>query len=69
MVISLVKWPTSIAEICADDESAQKLHRQLTKSWLVKFPVCADGDLRGRGVVVPWGNYNNTSIDPPCDYY
>ena len=33
----MVKWPTSIAEICGDDESAQKLCRRISKSWLVKF--------------------------------
>ena len=37
-----VKWPTRIAEICGDDESAQKLRRQISKSWLVKFPKPAD---------------------------
>ena len=28
---STVKWPTSIAEICGDDESAQQLRRQKLK--------------------------------------
>ena len=36
--LSPVKWPTSIAEVCGDDESAQELHRQMATSWLVKFP-------------------------------
>ena len=35
---STIKRPTSIAEICGDDESAQKLRREIYKSWLVKFP-------------------------------
>ena len=34
-----LKWPTSIAEICGDDESAQKLRRKTSTSWLVKFPA------------------------------
>ena len=33
------KCPTSIAEICGDDESAQQLRRAISKSWLVKFPT------------------------------
>ena len=36
---SIVILPTSIAEICRDDESTQKLRRQISKSWLVKFPA------------------------------
>ena len=35
---SPVEWPTSVAEICRDDESVQKLRRQIPKSWLVQFP-------------------------------
>ena len=35
---SIVKWPTSIVEICRDDESVQELRRRVSKSWLVKFP-------------------------------
>ena len=33
-----VRRPTSIAEICGDDESAQRLQKNI-KSWLVKFPT------------------------------
>ena len=36
LTLSSVQWNTSIAEICGDDESAQKLRRQMTKSWLVE---------------------------------
>ena len=35
--MSFVKWPTRMAEICGDDESAPKLRRQIANSWLVKF--------------------------------
>ena len=28
----------SIAEICGDDESTQKPHRKISKSWLVEIP-------------------------------
>ena len=35
---SHVAWPTSIAEICGDNESTQKLRRQISNSWLMKFP-------------------------------
>ena len=28
-----------IAEICGDDESAQELRGQTSRSWLVKFPM------------------------------
>ena len=35
---SVVKSQTSIADIYGDDESAQKLHRIMSGSWLVKFP-------------------------------
>ena len=34
-----VKGPTSISEICGDDESAQKPHRKISKSWLAQFPT------------------------------
>ena len=40
---STVKWPTSIAEICGDEESAPKVSRKITRSWLVKFPRCGTG--------------------------
>ena len=30
---------TSIAEVCGDDESAHKPHRNMPKSWLVKLPI------------------------------
>ena len=33
-----VKLPTSIAQIRGDDDSAQKLCRKTSESWLVKFP-------------------------------
>ena len=36
--VSPSKWPTIIAEICGDYKSAQKLRRNMPKSWLVKFP-------------------------------
>ena len=29
----------SVAEIRGDDESTRKLHRKISKSWLVKFPT------------------------------
>ena len=32
------KMIQSIAENCGDEESAQKLRRKMSKSWLVKFP-------------------------------
>ena len=31
----------TIAEICGDDKSTQKLRGQISKSWLVKFPRCS----------------------------
>ena len=37
----LVTWPGSIAEIRGDNESAQKLRRKVSKSWLVRLPDMA----------------------------
>ena len=51
---SPVKLSKRIAEICADDESAQKLCRKTTNSWLVEFPTPARSNAsmtpRKRGV-------------------
>ena len=38
-VICTVKWPSRIAEICGDDESARKMHRKMSESRLEKFPT------------------------------
>ena len=38
---SPVRWPKSIAEICGDDESAQKLRGGMSKSCLAEFPIGA----------------------------
>ena len=37
--LSTVKSPNSIAEICGDDESTRRQCGNMSKSWLVKFPV------------------------------
>ena len=40
---SFVEVLQRIAEICGDDESAPKLRRNMTKSWLAKFPKLTVG--------------------------
>ena len=43
LTLSIVRLPKSIAEVRGDDESAQKPHIIMTKSWLAKSPSSGEG--------------------------
>ena len=61
---STVKWPTSIAEICGDDESAQTLRRNISKYWLVKFP---NADNKNMVSVITWCVSHEESLAASCN--